>query len=159
MSPFAKWSIVLAAGFFAIAFALAGVYAGHLSPRGPAPMYVLAAICAVGAFFALRAKPIKDIPGVVTSSNPNAMPGVVNSANAGASNVSDHNVDVAAMDLTKLSAAGCGLILSTVIIAFILMTIAAVGLPELFEDRREIRVVGIVVFFGLGVYFTLADGC
>lgn len=104
-------------------------------------MYVIAGICGVVAVLVFRIKPKRSFENLVPSSRS----ALVTEA--------DQDADIRDMDLTKLSAAGCGLLLSTVVVMLMIGGIAAVLLPEMFEDRRKLRSIGLITFGGMAAWF------
>ena len=154
MSPVSKWVLVCTSFIFAGGFIWAGIYVGHLSPRGPAPMYVLAAICGVAGVLLLRVRSIPFDEGEEVIAAQLAAPSPPfrqqdQSRIATASNADDaDDADVRDVDLTKLSPAGCALCLSTIPVCIIGCGIVAVVAPNFMDEKSTQKLVG---YFACGL--------
>jgi hypothetical protein len=151
MSPVSKWVLVCTSFFFAGGFFLAGIYAGDLSPRGPAPMYVIAAICGVAGILLLRVRsiPFEEGNEVVVAQRAAQSPQPGQHYRQQPVTASDpDDADVRDVDLTKISPAGCALCLSTVVVCLVGCGIVAVVAPAFLDEKSTKKLIG---YFACGL--------
>ena len=156
MSVVFKWLLVCTSFFFAGGFLWLAIYAGHVFPKGPAPFYIIAAVCGIAGLCFLSVRPIPFEGGIMPQAAlpARSMDGDHSDGSAVHEQTEDlDDVSVHGMDLTRISPAGCMLCVTTAIVFFFAAGAAAVFAPAMLENRATQKIVGWSILGVGAVYF------
>lgn len=156
MSPVFKWMLVCTSFCFAGGFVYLAVFLGHVFPKGPAPFYIIGAVCGAAGLFFLSVRPIPFDGGIKPQTVPPPQPMEVEHGTRSSIPRQDEDLDdvnVYDMDLTRISPAGCLLCLSSVVVMLMVAGILAVFAPDLLADRAPKKVAGAIMVGAIAAYF------